>query len=55
MANKKSKRITKRPSKGQRTYTRRLKQAARKEAGVTSPQSGPTQPVRTQKKQDQAD
>jgi hypothetical protein len=55
MANKKSKRITKRPSKGQRTYTRRLKQAARKEAGVTSPQSGPAQPVRTQKKQDQAD
>jgi hypothetical protein len=52
MANKTSKRKTKRPSKGQRTYTRRLKQAARKEAGITSPQSGPAQPVRAPKKQD---
>jgi hypothetical protein len=36
MADKTSKTKTKRPPKGQRTYVRRLKQAARK-AGTTPP------------------
>ena len=52
MAIKTSKTETKRPSKGQRTYMRRLKQAARKEVGTNSPHSGAAQPVRVNKKQD---
>ena len=54
MTNKTSKTGTKRLPKGQRTHTRRLKQAARKEVGVNSPHSSPAQPVRVHKKQDQS-
>jgi hypothetical protein len=54
MTNKTSKTETKRLPKGQRTHTRRLKQAARKEVGANSPHSSPAQPVRVQKKQDQS-
>lgn len=53
MSDKKSKVQTKRLPKAQRTHVRRLKQAARKEAGMNTPQSGPPQPVRTHKAQDQ--
>ena len=54
MVNITSKTNTKRLPKGQRTHTRRLKQAARKEVGANSPHSSPPQPVRVQKKPDQA-
>jgi hypothetical protein len=54
MANKSSKTKTKRLPKGQRTHTRRLKQAARKEASINNPQSSPVQPVRVHKKQEQS-
>jgi hypothetical protein len=54
MTNDTSKIKTKRPPKGQRTYVRRLKQAARKEANLTSPHSTPAQPARAHKKQDQS-
>jgi hypothetical protein len=54
MANKSGKTKNKRLSKGQRTHTRRLKQAARKEVGINSPRSSPVQPVREHKKQDQS-
>ncbi len=52
MANKTSKTETKRLPKGQRTYNRRLKQAARKEVGTNSPHSGKEHAVRVHKKQD---
>ena len=54
MAGKTSKKETKRPSKGQRTYTRRLKQAARKEVGTNIPHSGIVQPKQVDKKQDKS-
>ena len=54
MANKTSKTKTKRSPKGQRTHARRIKQAARKEAITTSPQTNPAQAVRAPKKQDQS-
>jgi hypothetical protein len=54
MANKPGKTNTKRLPKGQRTHIRRMKQAARKEASTTSPQSSPAQPTRAQKKQDKS-
>jgi hypothetical protein len=54
MANKTSKKETKRSPKGQRTYVRRLKQAARKEAIINNPHSSPAKPVRVPKKQDQS-
>ena len=43
----------KRLPKGQRTYNRRLKQAARKEANIDNPQSAPARPLPAPKK-DQA-
>jgi hypothetical protein len=52
MVNKTGKTEAKRPSKGQRKYIQRLKQAARKEAGTNRPHSGTAQPVRVHKKQD---
>ncbi len=54
MAEKTSKTKTKRLPKGQRTHTRRLKQAARKEISPNSPQSSPAQTARVQKKQEQS-
>lgn len=48
-----NKTATKRLPKGQRTHARRLKQAARKEAGTNSPQSGPVKPVRIHKNPEQ--
>jgi hypothetical protein len=54
MADKTSKIKTKRPPKGQRTYVRRMKQAARKEANLTSPHSTPLKPARVPKKQDES-
>ncbi len=54
MATTTSKRTTKRPSKGQRTYTRRLKQAARKEIGANTPQPAKVQPVQEPKPKDQS-
>ncbi len=54
MADKKTMKKPKQLSKGERTYVRRLKQAARKEVGTNSPQSSPVQPVRVQPKQDQS-
>jgi hypothetical protein len=54
MTDKTSKIKTKRPSKGQRTYMRRVKQAARKEADLTSPHSTPVKPARVHKKQDES-
>jgi hypothetical protein len=54
MTNKTSKTETKRLPKGQRTHTRRLKQAARKEIGANTPHSGTVQPVRVHKAQDQS-
>ena len=52
MANITNKTQTKRLPKGQRTHTRRLKQAARKEIGTNAPHAGPAQPVQVPKKQD---
>jgi hypothetical protein len=54
MANRTSKTPTKRPSKGQAKHTRRLKQAARKEIGVTTPNISPVQPAKVQKVKDKA-
>jgi hypothetical protein len=54
MTNKTSKTETKRLPKGQRTHTRRLKQAARKEIGANTPHSGTVQPERVHKVQDQS-
>lgn len=54
MVSKNSKTETKRLSKGQRIHARRLKQAAGKEANITSSQSSPSQPVRLTKKKDQS-
>lgn len=54
MSDKNSKTKIKPLSKGQRTHVRRLKQAAHKEASITSSQSSPAQPVRVHKKQDQS-
>jgi hypothetical protein len=55
MAEKTSKtKKIKRASKSQRTYVRRLKQAARKEIGANTPHSGTVQPVRVHKVQDQS-
>ncbi|MFO7623424.1 MAG: hypothetical protein R6V73_03665 [Anaerolineales bacterium] len=54
MANKTSKTNTKRPSKGQRTYTRRLKQAARKDANITNPLLTPRKPAKAPKKKDES-
>lgn len=56
MANKTSKLKAKRLSKGQRTYIRRLKQAARKGTVPNSPHSTPAQANAStpQKKQDQS-
>jgi hypothetical protein len=48
----KSKESAKRPSKGQRKYIRRLKQAAGKDAHVTNPQNAPAKPARAPKKKD---
>jgi len=45
---------TKRPPKGQRTYARRVKQAARKDANLTNPHSTPVKPARVHKKQDES-
>jgi hypothetical protein len=53
MAEKTSKLKIKRASKGQRTYVRRLKQAARKEIGTNTPHSGPAKTKQDRKKQDQ--
>lgn len=50
MANQSSKAKTKRLPKGQRTHTRRLKQIASKDAGITNPQSRPVRSVRVHKK-----
>jgi hypothetical protein len=52
MADTTSKVKIKRASKGQRTYVRRLKQAARKEEGMNTPHSSPVQPKPVHKKQD---
>jgi hypothetical protein len=54
MTNKTSKTETKRLPKGQRTHTRRLKQAARKEIGANTPHSGQVQIKKDRKKQDQS-
>lgn len=54
MVNTPSKTNAKRLPKGQRTHTRRLKQAARKEVGTNSPQSSSAQSKRANKKQDQS-
>jgi hypothetical protein len=54
MTNKTSKTETKRLPKGQRTHTRRLKQAARKEIGANTPHSGTVQPERVHKVKDQS-
>ncbi|MGE5223870.1 MAG: hypothetical protein ACM3PY_15635 [Omnitrophica WOR_2 bacterium] len=54
MVNKSSKKETKRMPKGQRIHQRRLKQAAGKEANITSSQSSPSQPVRLIKQKDQS-
>ena len=40
--------------KGQRTHTRRMKQIAGKDAGITNPQSSPVASVRAHKKQDES-
>jgi hypothetical protein len=52
MANNTSKTKIKRASRGQRTYIRRLKQAARKEIGTNAPHSSPVQPIQLRKRQD---
>lgn len=52
MAEKTVKTKIKRASKSQRTYVRRLKQAARKEIGTNTPHSGPVQPKKELKKED---
>lgn len=54
MANKTNIKGTRRLSKGIRTHNRRVKQAARKEVGPSSPHSSPSpaQPARAQKKQE---
>jgi hypothetical protein len=54
MAEKTSKTKIKRASKSQRTYVRRMKQAARKEVGMNIPHSSPAKPVRVPKEQDQS-
>jgi hypothetical protein len=54
MADKTSKIKTKRPPKGQRTYVRRMKQAARKDANITNPQLTPRKPARAPKKTDES-
>jgi hypothetical protein len=54
MADKISKVKPRHLSKGQRTHIRRLKQAARKDAGINNPSSSPAQPVRVHKKKDQS-
>lgn len=53
MTEKKSKTNSKRLPKGQRKYIRRMKQAARKDAGIlNNPLSRPAQPVRVHEKQE---
>ena len=54
MPTKNSTTNTKRPPKGQRTYARRLKQAARKDANITNPQLTPRKPVKATKKKDES-
>jgi hypothetical protein len=54
MPTKTSKIKTKRPPKGQRTYARRVKQAARKDANITNPQHTPMKPARAPKKKDES-
>ena len=52
MLNKSGKTNAKRLPKGQRTHTRRLKQAARKEVTQVNIHSSPVQPPRVIKKQE---
>jgi len=54
MSDKKTRTTSKRLPKGQRTHTRRLKQAARKEAGAENPQNSPARPAPAPKPLDQA-
>ena len=54
MANKTSKTKNERLSKGYRKHVRQLKQAARKEANITSSQSITSKPIRVPEKLDQA-
>ena len=52
MSDQDNKKKPRRLSKGQRKHLRRLKQAARKEAGTKNPQSSLPLPVRVPRKQE---